>query len=71
MKILNPKFVNPDDAVLQSKKAAINVFLNSLPANQESVSADDIRAAFPADAAILTDGMIDGIITSLGFKKKP
>lgn len=68
MKIKNPAFADPVDAYVAAKKTAINTWLASHPTNKQFITADEIRAAFPAEAAFLTDGTIAEIAKALGMQ---
>lgn len=67
MKIKNPNYADPVKVYVAAKKAAINTYLAGLPANKTHITPDEIRAAFPAEAAKLTDGTIAEIAAALGL----
>lgn len=67
MKLKNPKYASPVAAFVGAKKSAVLLWINARPASQENITADEIRAAFPAEAATLTDGMIAEIAAALGL----
>jgi hypothetical protein len=67
MKIANPKFVDPIAAYVAANKTAIQTWINNRPTDARYITADEIRAAFPAQAAFLTDGTIAEICKALGL----
>lgn len=67
MKIRNPVFADPIAAYVAANKTAIQTWLNNRPATARYITADEIRAAFPAKAAFLTDGTIAEIAKALGL----
>lgn len=71
MKIRNPKFSDPVSVYVAANKTAIQTWLNNRPTDQRDISADEIRAAFPAQAAFLTDGTIAEIAKALGLEAAP
>lgn len=68
MKIKNPLFVDPVTAYVASRKTAIQNFLAAQPTDKRHITADEIRAAFPAEAAKLTDGTIAEICRVIGLE---
>lgn len=68
MKIKNPLFADPVTAYVTSRKTAIQNFLASQPTTKRHISADEIRAAFPGEAAKLTDGTIAEICRVLALE---
>lgn len=68
MMIKNPNFADPVAAYVESRKTAIQNFLAAQPADKRFITADEIRASFPAEAAKLTDGTIAEICRVLGLK---
>lgn len=68
MRIQNPNFSDPATAFISGKKNAIQAWLSGLGAEKRFVSADEIRAQFPAEAKQLTDGTIAEIAKALGLK---
>lgn len=68
MKIRNPKFSDPVASYVAANKTAIQTWLNNQPTDARYITADEIRAAFPAQAAFLTDGTIAEICAALGLR---
>lgn len=68
MRILNPKFADPIAAYVTANKTAIQTWINNRPTAARYITADEIRAAFPAQAAFLTDGTIAEICAALGLR---
>lgn len=67
MRVVNPAYADPVAAYVAAKKTAISNWLASLPTNKQFITADEIRAAFPSEAAFLTDGTIAEIAKALGL----
>ena len=69
MRLRNPTFVDPITTFANTNKAAIQAWL-SAPAQviKREITFDEIRAAFPALAAQLTDGTIAEICQVLGIQ---
>lgn len=68
MKIKNPKFADPVAAYVAANKTAIQTWINNQPADARNITAEEIRAAFPTQAAKLTDGTIAEIAKALGLE---
>jgi hypothetical protein len=58
-------------AFVAARKAAIQTWLTTNADAEGMVDFEAVRAAFPAYAAQLTDGMIEEIAKSLGLKVLP
>ena len=72
MKFKNPNFVEPVDsytqktlAFISEKKAEIQLYIDGLPVDQETIDFDEVRAYFTDIADKLTDGMIHQILIDL------
>jgi hypothetical protein len=67
MKVFNPNYVDPVMTRAAQLVTQINAWFVANPATR-SITADQIRAAFPAVANELTDGMISQIAQNAGWK---
>jgi hypothetical protein len=69
VKLRNPNYTSAAHALANTKRAAVQAYLAELPAAQEFVSFDDIRASFPApERAALTNGVLHQILQDLGHQ---
>lgn len=72
MKIINPTFAtqqNPEKWAAQHRAAVVAV-LQSMAATVDGMTFDDVRAALPAKAVELPDGVLHQIALSAGFVVK-
>lgn len=67
MRIRNPKYRAPASDYVAMKKTEVQAWLAAMPAGKRFVTAADFRAQFPADADVLTDGVIAEIAAALGL----
>ncbi len=66
LKIINPGYVDSTETFIAANKAAVQAWVNALPNTKRVADFAEIRAALPALASKLTDGMLAEILVRVG-----
>ena len=69
MRILNPNYVDPMEAQIETYRQHFIDYCNGLPTDKQFITPDEIRAHFNKTPAQFPDGRIEMILRAIGVEE--